>query len=52
MLMDDLPILSRDNNQNTIIGVPLGAKNHNSFTFYNHYKFKVEIFNTSKSEFN
>lgn len=52
MLIDSLPILSTDYLNNTIIGVPLGIRNIYEYSFYNHYTFKIEIYNTSKSDLN
>ncbi|CAD8197586.1 unnamed protein product [Paramecium octaurelia] len=52
MLIDELPILSSNSMNNTIIGVPLGIRNVNQYSFYNHYNFNIEIYNTSKSEIN
>ncbi|CAD8107022.1 unnamed protein product [Paramecium sonneborni] len=52
MLIDDLPIIFRDNLNNQIIGAFLGIRDFNQYSFYNHYNFKVEIYNTSKSVIN
>ncbi|CAD8178519.1 unnamed protein product [Paramecium octaurelia] len=52
MQIDGLPIISRDYLNNTVIGVPLGIRNINQYSFYNHYIFKIEIYRTSKSEIN